>query len=208
MPAYNHVLTPGSISGRAARADMYGLMIRKKNSKLVDTGVLTRRLAQQVQSPLASVSDYSVFSRRPTRGRNFAHDEAFQRADNFTSERINQAFQNLFGPPSKPEKQDSILQQTPSFYDSRFQLKAKNVHQPETSSEGAKAGKDGIAPKLSPMNLLSSAQILRPQKQCSKASHYNQITPGQFLRQAAPVGGSNLVTVSPKDVRLFANMRR
>lgn len=115
----------------------------------------------------------------------------------------------MFGPPSKPEKQDSILQQTPSFYDSRFQLKAKNLHAPpDVDSEEAKLGKDAIASKLSPMNLLSSAQILKPQKQCSRASHYNQITPGQFLRQAAPLGGSNLISVSPKDVRLFANMRR
>jgi hypothetical protein len=63
------------------------------------------------------------------------------------------------------------------------------------------------------MNLLSSASALKPQKQASKTSTKKQITPGQFLRQAAPVGKSSLVTASPKNptqniYHLFAGAKR
>ena len=70
----------------------------------------------------ASVSNASVLTSKLPVDKNEApvSKPAFQRADNFNADKINAAFQNLFG-----SKTNESLMQTPSFYDNRHQIKAK-----------------------------------------------------------------------------------
>jgi len=46
----------------------------------------------------------------------------YRAQDNFSSDRINQAFNNLFGPKAAF---NPMLQMTPSFYENRHQIKVK-----------------------------------------------------------------------------------
>lgn len=62
-------MTPASV--RLHAGDNLGLMIKKKNSKNIDTGILTRKQAQQIGSPQRSISDLSILSKRPSKARNF-----------------------------------------------------------------------------------------------------------------------------------------
>jgi hypothetical protein len=78
----------------------------------------------------------------------------FHRGQNFTNDKINQAFQNLFGSSGPPS-----FMQTPSFNDNRHQIKAKPLY-PNGEQDSPGRSKKKISSVFSPIPC-------KPQSQCS-----------------------------------------